>query len=88
MQNIGSRAFTGAWIETVYDEKAAAFLPRRAFTGAWIETNVTLADDAFAEGRAFTGAWIETMISIQCLHLNQVAPSQARGLKQAVDGHV
>ena len=52
--------FTGAWIETVRQNRAHTINIVAPFTGAWIETVMTQLSQALAAVAPFTGAWIET----------------------------
>ena len=56
----------------------------RTFTGAWIETFLAMIYIPLLDVRTFTGAWIETNSHSPLPLPQQFAPSQVRGLKQAI----
>ena len=57
----GGRPFTGAWIETCWEQDGEVVAESRPFTGAWIETLTPSERLLTVPSRPFTGAWIETL---------------------------
>ncbi len=53
--------FTGAWIETVQDNRNPEQPTVAPFTGAWIETVQDNRNPEQPTVAPFTGAWIETL---------------------------